>query len=226
MAWSLPPSRLSSVNPRTVVESLAARLFLGLPLPLQRRLGGTPLVLDGQTLAADLQLLLRAQRLTGKDRLGNPSVAQGRAEMAANAAIAGGNQPIGSARDREVAGLPARHYLPTGPRPSAPGPLLLFFHGGGFLYGDLESHDAPCRVLAERSGVPVLAIDYRVGPEGVFPAAFDDAESALRWVHEHADRLGVDPQRIGVAGDSAGGNIAAWVALAAAREGLPLAFQA
>lgn len=213
------------MSAQTAVESVVAKVALGLPMPVLRRLGGEPLVLDGQTLAADLQFLLRVQRLAGKDRLGNPSVADGRAAMTANAAIAGGNQRIGSARDLEVAGLRARHYLPTGPRPTAPGPLLVFFHGGGFLYGDLDSHDAPCRFLAEQSGVPVLAIDYRLGPEGPFPSAFDDAEAALSWVHDNAERLGVDPQRVGVAGDSAGGNIAAWTAIAAARAGLPLAFQ-
>ena len=104
-------------------------------------------------------------------------------------------------------------------------PTILFFHGGGFMYGDLDSHDAPCRFVAERSGVRVLAIDYRLAPEHPFPAAYDDALAAHRWLVEHADEVGADPARLAVGGDSAGGNLAAVVAIEAARAGLPLAFQ-
>jgi len=93
------------------------------------------------------------------------------------------------------------------------------------MYGDLESHDAACRFLAERSGVRVLAIDYRLGPEQPFPAAYDDALAAHRWVVDHAAELGAVPDRLAVGGDSAGGNLAAVVAIEAARAGLPLAFQ-
>lgn len=214
------------VNLRATLEGGALKTLLSLPAKAQRALSGRPLVLDGQTLAPDLQLLLGMQKLARRGELGHTSVADGRASMNANAALAGGRQPIGAVRDLVVADRAARLYLPHGARPADQGtPLLLFFHGGGFLYGDLDSHDAPCRVLAEESGVPVLAVDYGVGPEAAFPAAFDDAEAALRWVHEHADELGVDPGRIGVGGDSAGGNIAAWTAIAAARDGVPLAFQ-
>ncbi|MBV6726231.1 alpha/beta hydrolase [Nocardioides daeguensis] len=195
---------------------------MGLPAGAQRLVGGRALVLDGQTLAPDLQVMLTLQRLARKGDLAGERVVEGRAAMRANAALVGGRQPIGSIRDLAVADLPARLYEPS--RPSGSG-LLLFFHGGGFLYGDLASHDAPCRLLAEESGVRVLAVAYRVGPEAAFPAAFDDAEAALRWVHANAAELDVDPQRIGVAGDSAGGNLAAYTAIAAARAGLPLAFQ-
>ncbi len=213
------------MNLRSLLEAGALRTLLGLPAPLQRRLAGPPLVLDGQTLAVDLQLMLRMQQIARKGDLAGVSIEAGRAAMRTNAGLVGGRQPVGVVRDLEVAGLPARHYLPSRRPERGPAPLLLFFHGGGFLYGDLDSHDAPCRVLAEESGVAVLAVEYRVGPEGSFPAAFDDAEAALRWVHEHADDLDADPARLGVCGDSAGANLAAWTAIVAARTGLPLAFQ-
>jgi len=215
------------VSITTAVEARALATLMGLPEPAQRLLAGRPVVLDGQTLALDLQLMLRLQRWARKGDLGGESLASGRAAMAANARLVGGRPRIGSVRELAVAGLPARLYLPTGWRAGGgeTGPLLVFFHGGGFLYGDLDSHDAPCRVLAEESGVRVVSVEYRVGPEGAFPAAFDDAVAALRWVHEHAAELDVDPERVGVGGDSAGGDIAAWTAIAAAREGLPLAFQ-
>ena len=104
-------------------------------------------------------------------------------------------------------------------------PLLVFFHGGGFMYGDLDSHDPSCRFLAERAGVRVLAIDYRLGPEDPFPAAYDDAVAAFVWASENAASLGADPARLAVGGDSAGGNLAAVVAIEAARREVPLAFQ-
>ncbi len=101
----------------------------------------------------------------------------------------------------------------------------MYFHGGGWVYGDLDSHDPACRFLAERSGVRILSVDYRLAPEHPFPAAYDDAVTAYRWVVEHAASLGADPARIGVGGDSAGGTLAAATAVTAAREGLPLALQ-
>lgn len=214
------------MNLRTTVESAALKSLMALPGPAQRVVAGRPLVLDGQTLATDLQVMLRLQRIARKADLAGPDIATGRAEMRANAGLVGGDQPIGAVRELTVAGLPARHYLPHGAHAAGEAqPLLLFFHGGGFLYGDLDSHDAPCRVLAEESGVPVLSVEYGLGPEAAFPQGFDDAFAALRWVHEHADELGADPARIGVSGDSAGGNIAAWTAIEAARAGVPLAFQ-
>lgn len=106
-----------------------------------------------------------------------------------------------------------------GGRPPGPDPLLVFFHGGGFMRGDLETHDAPCRYLAGRAGAGVLSVDYRLGPESVFPAAQDDAFAAYEWALDHAGELGADRDRIGVGGDPAGGNLAAAVAIQAARSG-------
>jgi acetyl esterase len=118
-------------------------------------------------------------------------------------------------RDISVGGaagpIPARLYTPA--EAAAPSGLLVYFHGGGFVIGDLETHDAHCRRLAHHSGQRVLAVDYRLAPEHPFPAGHDDALAATRWAFDHAAELGADPARIGVGGDSAGGNLAASVAL-------------
>ncbi|HWA61993.1 MAG TPA: alpha/beta hydrolase [Caulobacteraceae bacterium] len=119
------------------------------------------------------------------------------------------------ARDLKVGGaegpIPARLYTPAGA--AATGPGLVYFHGGGFVIGDLETHDAHCRRLAAFSGARVLAVDYRLAPEHPFPAGHDDALAATRWAFDHAAEIGFDPARIGVGGDSAGGNLAASVSV-------------
>lgn len=134
--------------------------------------------------------------------------------------------PLPRVLDREVPGaagpLPARLYAPSHDRL----PLLLYLHGGGFVIGGLETHDSLCRQLARRSGGAVLAVDYRLAPEHRFPAAVDDACAVLRWLlHDGAASLGLDPTRLAVGGDSAGGTLAAVAALVARDEGLPLAMQ-
>ncbi|MBU1802752.1 MAG: alpha/beta hydrolase, partial [Actinobacteria bacterium] len=197
---------------------------MGLPEVVQRRLAGAPIVLDGQTLAPETQLMLRLKKLARLPSAERLPVPQGRVVVEHEAAMAGGTQPIGSVRGLAVGDLPARLYVPTTAAPE-PAPLLVFFHGGGFMYGGLDSHDATCRLLAEQAGVRVLAVDYRLAPEHAFPAAHDDALAAYRWVVQHAASLGADPQRLAVGGDSAGGTLAAATAIAAAQEGLPLAFQ-
>jgi acetyl esterase len=212
------------VTPRTAVEYGALRALMSAPTRVRRLVGGRPIMHDGQTLASDLQVLLRLQAIA-RPRDEELPIAQVRTNMVREAGIVGGKQAIGEVRDLEVAGRPARLHLPSRPAAAGPGPLLVFFHGGGWIEGGLDSHDAPCRVLAERSGVPVLALTYRLGPEHPFPAAHDDADEGYRWVVDHAAELDADPARIGVGGDSAGGNLAAAVALAAARDGVPLAWQ-
>ncbi|KAA1421493.1 alpha/beta hydrolase [Nocardioides humilatus] len=206
--------------------SAVERALLGVAMsrPVTSLVGRRPVVIDGQTLAPDLQVLLGLQAIARR-RDEQVPIEKMRAMMRSESALVGGDQPIGEVRDLLVAGHPARHYLPSRPGSTDPGPLLVFIHGGGFIEGDLDTHDAPCRMLAERSGVPVLALTYRLGPEHHFPAAHDDVDEAFRWVHDHAEELGVDPKRIAVGGDSAGGNLAASVALTAARVGLPLAWQ-
>ena len=122
-------------------------------------------------------------------------------------------------RDIDADGIPCRLYRPSSDTNLG---LLVFFHGGGWVIGDLNSHDGVCRSLANKSGHAVLAVDYRLAPEHKFPAAYDDCADALRWAHDHAASIGVDKTRIAVGGDSAGGNLAAAVALA---EVVPLRFQ-
>jgi acetyl esterase len=122
--------------------------------------------------------------------------------------------------------IPLRLYRPLGSAADAQLPVLVYFHGGGYVIGDLDTHDVLCRELANGSGCAVIAVDYRMGPEHRFPAAVDDCIAATRWVHRQAASLAVDPTRLAVGGDSAGGNLAAVVSLAARDGGdLPIRFQ-
>ena len=139
--------------------------------------------------------------------------------------------PVSRVEDIHIPGpagmLKARIYRPEG---MGPFPTIAYFHGGGWVIGDLDTHDTLCRELANASGCAVVSVDYRLAPEHPFPAAFDDALAATRWVSSHAAELGADPTRLAVGGDSAGGNLAAAVALAArdqtdGRGPLPIAFQ-
>jgi acetyl esterase len=128
---------------------------------------------------------------------------------------------------REVDGpagkIPVRIYTPTG---KAPRPGIVFFHGGGFVVCDLDSHDATCRELANGADCVVVSVDYRLAPEAKFPAAPEDCYAATQWVSREAEQLGIEPARIAVAGDSAGGNLAAVVAMMSRdRGGPPLVHQ-
>jgi acetyl esterase len=119
----------------------------------------------------------------------------------------------------DAGGVPARLYRPN----DAPNqPLLVFFHGGGWVGGDLDSHDGTCRSLCNASGCSVLSVDYRLAPEHPYPAPLDDAVTATAWAHANAASLGCDPDRVAVGGDSAGANLAAVVANMAVA---PLQFQ-
>lgn len=139
-------------------------------------------------------------------------------------------EPIHRTEDRRIPGpgshLPLRIYHPREPKPGEKLPVLVWYHGGGFVIGDLETHDSACRLLANQADCIVVAVDYRLAPEYKFPAAVDDSEAALRWVALHAAEFGGDAGRLAVGGDSAGGNLAAVVAILARNAGHPkLAFQ-
>jgi acetyl esterase len=122
--------------------------------------------------------------------------------------------------------IPARVYIPKNLRNrSGLSPSLMFFHGGGWVIGNLETHDVVCRKLAHEGEMMVISVDYRLAPEHRFPAAVDDAITATKWIAANAERLAIDPARLVVGGDSAGGNLAAVVSLAAREDGPRIAGQ-
>jgi acetyl esterase len=126
-----------------------------------------------------------------------------------DAVIAPSNQPIHHTRDLDADGVPVRLYRPNDRTDLG---LLVYYHGGGWVLGGLESHDDVCRRLANAMAHAVLSVDYRLAPEHPFPAPLTDSLNALRWAHANASSIGIDPARIAVGGDSAGGNLAAVVA--------------
>jgi acetyl esterase len=140
--------------------------------------------------------------------------------------LGGPEEPVARVDTRVIPGpveIPVRVYRPS---LAADLPVLMYFHGGGFVICNLDSHDRECRSLANASGCVVVSVDYRLAPEHKFPAAVEDAYSTTCYVAEHAAEFGIDPNRIAVAGDSAGGNLAAVVALMARdRKGPSLKFQ-
>jgi acetyl esterase len=139
------------------------------------------------------------------------------------AQLSGPAEDVASVVDTLADTVPVRIYTPAGEKPF---PVLVFYHGGGWVIGDLDSHDGTCRSLANRAGCMVVAVDYRLAPEHPFPAAVDDAYAALGWVAKNIADFGGDGSRLAVGGDSAGGNLTAVVAqLARDRGGPALAFQ-
>ena len=212
-------------SPVLLAQRTALRTLLALPRPVKRLLAGSELVVDGEPLGVETQMVLRMQHVLREHSPGHYPILKARRVMDHQSAIVAGNLPIGASEDLSLGGLAARRYVPKVLLGTASRPTLVFFHGGGFMYGGLESHDAPCRFLAEQAGVQVISVDYRLAPEAVAPAALVDCIAAHEWVARHHDDLAVDPARIAVGGDSAGGNLAIGVGRAAAVSGTPLAFQ-
>ena len=224
-------STMPSVGER--MEGRVARALSVVPGHwLLRLIGEAPCTVDGQRLDPHVQFILAARRRKPQALMCGPTPVEARArnrrEIGAVSTAAGATPtPVARVVDRVVDGggvtLPARHYAPRDARTAQP--LLVFFHGGGFVLCDLETHDEPCRLLAHYGNVHVLSIAYRLAPEHPFPTPVDDCCAALRWAIAHAAELGADPARVCTGGDSAGGNLAAVAALTAAREGTPLAGQ-
>jgi acetyl esterase len=204
--------KLASVTEAT--QHGIARLIDALPAGAAARIGGGSRDADGQVLDPHLALVLAFEERFG-GRRADASVTEMRAATRASARIAAGAPiPVGPVRDLLIDGaegsLPARHYAPSSGGIGRP--LLVFFHGGGWVVGDLDTHDQPCRFLTRYADVHVLSVDYRLAPEHPFPAAVDDAVAAFAWAVARALELGADPARVAVGGDSAGGNLAAVVA--------------
>ena len=192
-----------------------------IPTSLKRLLlGGQRITIDGNTLDVTAQLLLAAQRLTrtgGLGASGDPEIARA---LMRNSHVAMAPKITVPTADSTIPGptgpLRTRHYRPTA---AGEAPLLVFFHGGGFVVGDIESHDGLCRMICRDAAIHVLSVEYRLAPEHKAPAAVEDCVAAYRWALDHAAELGAS--RIGIGGDSAGGTLAALVALRSRDEGIP-----
>lgn len=221
MARRQPKAR--SLAATNAALRIGVKVMPWIPPWLKRLLaGGKRVTIDGNTFDTTLQLILAAQRRT---RTGGLSAAndpeEARALMRNSHAVMATRVDIPTA-DFTIPGpgrpLRTRHYRPL---VEGAAPLLVFFHGGGFVVGDIESHDGLCRKICRDAAIHVLSVEYRLAPEDKAPAAVDDCVAAYRWALEHAAELGGDPSRIGVGGDSAGGNLAALVALRSRDEGIP-----
>jgi acetyl esterase len=163
----------------------------------------------------------------GGPPLGTVSPEESRRAMDARRASMPPGEPVASVEDRVIPGpggdIPVRIYTPEG---TAPFPVVVYFHGGGWVIGSVEGSDATARALTNRSGCQVVSVEYRLAPENKFPAAIDESFAATEWVAANASSFGGDPARIAVAGDSAGGNLAAAVCLLAKERGGPkISFQ-
>ncbi|HVW46745.1 MAG TPA: alpha/beta hydrolase, partial [Solirubrobacterales bacterium] len=190
----------------------------GLSPRASRALFGRPPVIDGQTLSTETHALLALARLSGSNGFFAGKDAEwARAQARYEARVTARRKPIAMAEVRKVqipgpgGPIPSRLYVPPLPIPDAAAPLLVYYHGGGWVIGDLDMYDDLSRLIAAAAGCMVLTIDYRLAPEHPFPQPLEDAQTAFEWAAANAESLGADPRRIGVGGDSAGGNMAAVV---------------
>ncbi len=208
------------------VEAIAARAIGALPASAKRVIAGEPIRRDGLELDLDTQVLVKLDARKPRLPLASGTPQQARAELRHSiATIEGAPAPMASVRELTVAGgegpLRARLYVPAPAADETDGALVVYYHGGGWVVGDLDTHDRPCRLLAAISGARVLSIDYRLAPEHPFPAPVDDALAAFLDAVARAGELGIDPARIAVAGDSAGAHLAAVTAQQARASGGP-----
>jgi len=220
---------MESPSARQRIEGRIARLLAGLPGSwLLRLIGERPRVVDGLTLDGHVQFVLNVRNRLPQLLMSEPTPAAGRRRYQRDvlaATTGSGARPtrVKAVRDLMIDGaagpMCARHYAPNRNETDAPEPILLFIHGGGFVNGDLTTHDEPCRVLCQQAGIHVLSIAYRLAPEHPFPAALDDVHAAFRWLQQEAGSLGADPTRVAIGGDSAGANLATVVAAALAQQG-------
>jgi len=185
--------------------------------------GGRSVIIDGNTLDPTLQLMLSGMHAVGIDGLLiDDDVALSRTYLREMVVGMPGPQVHVTVNDISLPGpageIPARHYSPTSGEAAD---LLVFYHGGAWALGDLDTYDALCRLTCRDAGIHVLSIDYRLAPEHPAPAAIEDAYAAFAWAYEHGAELGATPGRVAVGGDSAGGNLAAVVCQLARDAGGP-----
>ncbi len=194
------------------LQGKAANLALRMPISWVNILAGAPVTVDGRTLDGRTQWFLKLLARSGQLPVHRQSVVDARADIDAYLPLLSGRPaPVGEIVDRTIEGpggrLRVRLYRPGGTVARLL-PAILYFHGGGWVMGSLEAYDLVCRYICARAGCAVVAVDYRLAPEHKFPAAIDDGVAAFRWLSTGAVGLGIDPARIVVAGDSAGGTIA------------------
>jgi acetyl esterase len=178
-----------------------------------------------RTLDPDIKTLLDQLAAAGGPAMHEMGVEQARAMMYMLRALEGEPDEVASVDDRTIPGpagdIPVRVYRPAGSATDDTLPILVWYHGGGYVIGDLETADGAARKLANRAGAVVVSVDYRLAPEAPYPAATDDGWAALQWVAANGDEIGGDTTRLAVGGDSAGGNLAACMAVRARNEGAP-----
>lgn len=166
------------------------------------------------TVTPEVRALLNMIALADAGAIEEQTPEEARDAYARLAALAG-HEDVASTADHRVptpaGGVPVRAYVPLG-EAVGPRPVLVYFHGGGWTIGSVETHDNTCRSLANGSGTAVVSVDYRLAPEHPYPAALEDCLAALDWVVDSAGELGVDARRLALGGDSAGGNLAALIA--------------
>jgi acetyl esterase len=215
--------------PAAVERSVTRALLSLAPAVLRRVVGPPERAPGGYTLDLQVQALLWLIRKLDIPEMHEGGVARAREALDRSATVLDvAAPPDVGAYDRSIPGAAgprrARIYVPRQAR-GGPSPGLVYFHGGGWVVGSIESHDRFCRGLCSEAGVVVVSVDYRLAPEHPFPAAVDDAIAATRWVLANARSLGVDPDRVAVGGDSAGGTLAAVVSQALRDDARRPAFQ-
>ncbi|HYC00118.1 MAG TPA: alpha/beta hydrolase [Candidatus Limnocylindrales bacterium] len=204
------------------VRNAVVRATLSLPRPVLALLAGPPVVIDGQTLDIQLQVLLQMMAKARQPLLQDLPLDVGRRLFIQSAAVLAGDVPVMSRVERrDIDGphgsIPLHIYVPRVGR--SPHPVVVYYHGGGWVIGGPDSHEQVARRIAEQAEAIVVFVDYRLAPENKFPCAAEEALAAFRWIAANAAGFGGDPSRIAVAGDSAGGNLAAVVALETTRAG-------